>query len=56
MDTNGCEIDTILTLLQFDSLDVDCEIIKTPCVEVCLGEAIVSVKGGKPPYTFDLFF
>ncbi|MGI6291254.1 MAG: gliding motility-associated C-terminal domain-containing protein [Bacteroidales bacterium] len=53
VDTNGCEIDTILTLLQFDSLDVDCEIIKTPCVEVCLGEAIVSVKGGKPPYTFD---
>ncbi len=53
VDTNGCEIDTILTLLQFDSLDISYLIIKTPCVEVCHGEAIIEVKGGKPPYSFD---
>jgi gliding motility-associated-like protein len=50
IDTNDCEIDTILTLLQFDSLDISYQVIKTPCVEACYGQAMIQVNGGKPPY------
>ncbi|MBP7103059.1 MAG: gliding motility-associated C-terminal domain-containing protein [Bacteroidales bacterium] len=53
IDANDCETDTLITLLQFDSLDVNYIVYKTPCVEVCYGEAIVEVSGGNPPYSFD---
>ena len=52
IDSNLCEIDTVLTLLQYDSLDIDYSIIKTPCVEACYGQAILQVSGGCPPYSY----
>jgi gliding motility-associated-like protein len=50
MDSNDCVLDTLFVLKQFDSLDVSYRVIKTPCEEVCYGEAFIEVSGGNPPY------
>ena len=51
-DKNGCAFDTLFTILDFDTLLLTVYAGKTPCKEVCKGEAMVFATGGLPPYSY----
>lgn len=51
-DKNGCTFDTVFTVLDFDTLRLSAYAVKTPCKEVCKGEALVFAEGGCPPYSY----
>ena len=51
-DAAGCMLDTLVELLQPDSLVGTIQVWRTPCEEVCKGKGVVRVSGGTPPYAY----
>jgi gliding motility-associated-like protein len=52
VDSNGCEMDTVFILLDYDTLSIDYKTKSILCKEQCTGTITVSASGGVSPYTY----
>ena len=51
-DPNGCSLDTVIVLNEFEPITCTITSDKVPCEEVCNASASAFVQGGKPPYQY----
>jgi gliding motility-associated-like protein len=55
VDSNGCEMDTIILLLDYDTLSMSYQTKSVLCQDVCNGTITITVSGGVSPYTYIWF-
>jgi gliding motility-associated-like protein len=51
-DSNGCEMDTVFVLLDYDTLSLAYQTGSVLCKEVCTGTITVAASGGVAPYNY----